>query len=370
MRTIQPTLTPELAAFVGDDPPWRAEAYEVRSYRALVELVARLSYLNPTQLLFFRGQDRDFQSKRGGSTIYPAVYREDQLRKAEIEYRFEQLDAAARVLTTTLTKHGVEGHRDVARKRYIQWSILQHYQVVDTPLLDVTHSLRVACSFAQYGSTEPWCYVYAIGLPFTTNRISINSEDDVVNIRLLSICPPDALRPYFQEGYMVGTPDVTTDFDTKTELDFRNRLVAKFAIPRAQTRFWSGGFAAIPEEALYPKKDRMRDLCREVQADVEQSHRPPGSLGDFIVAWAHLEHGLLDRARRLTERNISVREAINVVARQRELPEELVHELHTLRQFRNVAVHNPSETGTHSYGQMIDRVRVLSQSLDLGEPAA
>jgi hypothetical protein len=275
------------------------------------------------------------------------------------------LDSAARTLAARLTKEKIEGHREVARKKYIHWSILQHYEVVATPLLDVTHSLRVACSLAQYGSSDPTCYVYVLGLPFTSNRISLNSEEDIVNIRLLSICPPDALRPYFQEGYMVGTPDVTFDFDSKTELDFRNRLIAKFAIPRAQSHFWRGGFAAIPEEALYPRKDRMKQLCAEIAAAVEESHRPSGSLGDFIVEWSHLEQRLVERARLLTERNVSVREAINVAAKQDQLPEDVVRELHALRQFRNAAVHTPSEIGTTNFADMIARLRTLRQKVNI-----
>lgn len=367
MRTLEPALTPELKAHVGELPIWKAPPYSVKSYRALVEHVARLSYLNPNQLLFYRGQDKDFQSKAGGSTIYPAIYRGDNVAKRELEYRFEQLDSAARALAARLTKEKIEGHRDVARRKYIQWSILQHYEVVATPLLDVTHSLRVACSFAQYGSSDPTCYVYVIGLPFTANRISLNSEEDIVNIRLLSICPPDALRPYFQEGYMVGTPDVTFDFDSKTELDFRNRLIAKFAIPRAQSHFWRGGFAAIPEEALYPRKDRMKELCAEIAAAVEESHRPAGSLGDFIVEWSHLEQRLVERARLLTERNVSGREAINVVAKRDELPDHIVQELHELRHFRNAAVHRPTEVSKADFENIIKRLRVVRQAVSIDD---
>jgi hypothetical protein len=363
MRPLEPSLTPELAKHVEAMPVWRAPAFSVKSYRELVEHVARLSYANPNQLLFFRGQDRDFQSKAGGSTLYPAIYRGDNVPRRELEYRFEQLDAAARILSTRFTKASVEGHRDVARKRYIQWSILQHYEVVPTPLLDLTHSLRVACSFAQYGSTDPTCYVYVIGLPYTSNRIALNSEEDIVNIRLLSICPPAALRPYFQEGYMAGTPDVSFDFESKTELDFRNRLVAKFAIPRAKVRFWRGGFAAIPQEALYPPGDRIQELCAKIGAEVEQSQRPPGTLGDFIVEWSHLEHRLVERARQLTERNVSVREAINALARHDQLSEELVHELNILRHFRNTAVHSPAEVESRDFGEVIQRLREVQRRL-------
>ncbi|MBV2094978.1 MAG: hypothetical protein KUF80_08835 [Candidatus Thiodiazotropha sp. (ex Codakia orbicularis)] len=70
-------------------------------------------------------------------------------------------------------------------------------------------------------------YVYAFELPFITNRISVNSEQDLINVQKLSICPPDALRNYFQEDYLAGIDEVTTDYDSKDELDFARRLVAK-----------------------------------------------------------------------------------------------------------------------------------------------
>ncbi len=90
--------------------------------------------------------------------------------------RFRKLESAGRTLVKLFEKHKIEGARDVSRKRYVQWSILQHYEVIPTPLLDVTHSLRVACSFAQLAGTDPTCYVYVLGFPYSTNRISINSE--------------------------------------------------------------------------------------------------------------------------------------------------------------------------------------------------
>ena len=69
----------------------------------------------------------------------------------------------------------------------MQWSILQHYEVCGTPLIDFTHSFRVACSFAQLENESDRAYIYVFGLPYITNRISINSEHDLINIRLLSI---------------------------------------------------------------------------------------------------------------------------------------------------------------------------------------
>jgi hypothetical protein len=87
MREIKPRLTRELDAHCNDAPVWRAPAFEVTTYRALVEHVARLAYANPDELLFFRGQDKDYQSKAGGTTLYPAIYRSDVLAARELRHR-------------------------------------------------------------------------------------------------------------------------------------------------------------------------------------------------------------------------------------------------------------------------------------------
>ena len=361
MREIKPALTPDLEAHCQGAPVWRAPAFPLSTFRALVEHVARLAYANRDELLFFRGQDKDYQSKAGGTTLYPSIYRGDVLSSRELRHRFEVLDETANLLANKFKTAKIDGHRELRQKRYIQWSILQHYEAVSTPLLDLTHSLRVACSFAQLRSTDPTCYVYVLGLPYITNRISINSEHDIINVRLLSICPPAALRPYFQEGYLSGTSDVTNDFDSKTELDFRNRLIAKFAIPRART-FWGSGFDQIPESALYPKGDKILALCSDLKTDLQDQLRP-GDLGEFIKEWATLEEYLLETARRLTQRNVSVREAISALAKKEVLSSEVAQQLESLRSIRNSVVHRPETVEAPTLRAWLERIRPLVRSL-------
>ena len=310
----------------------------MRNFRALVEHVARLAYANPDELLFFRGQDKDYQSKAEGTTLYPSIYRGDFLAGRELRHRFELLDQAARLLVDKFKAAMIDGHGELRRKRYIQWSILQHYEVVATPLLDLTQSLRVACSFAQIESSDPTCYVYVLGLPYLTNRISINSEHDIVNVRC-EYLPSRRIEPYFQEGYLAGTADVTTDFDSKTDLDFRNRLIAKFAIPRVKG-FWGSGFEKIPKTALNPNGDAILELCANLRTELS-SELQPGQVGEFIKEWAGLEEYLLENARRLTERNVSVRESIVSLAKLGRLDEDQALLLDTLRKFRNQVVHHP-----------------------------
>jgi hypothetical protein len=357
MRKITPTLTPELDAHCKDSPVWRAPAFPISTFRILVEHVARLAYANRDELLFFRGQNKDYQSKAGGTTLYPSIYREDALATRELRHRFEMLDQAARLLVEKFKKASIDGHREVRYKRYIQWSILQHYEVVATPLFDLTQSLRVASSFAQLSSTDAACYVYVLGLPYITNRISINSEHDIVTVRLLSICPPAALRPYFQEGYLAGTTDVTFDFDSKTDLDFRDRLIAKFEIPRARG-FWGSGFERIPETALYPRSDKILDLCSEIKAELRHE-LGPGELGEFVKEWSTLERYLLTSARQVTERNVSMREAISVLAKKGILSAESARQLDSLRRIRNSVVHEPGTVGEGVVREWLPLVREL-----------
>ncbi len=360
MQAINAQLTKELIAHVRDRDTWRAPAFKVQNYRTLVEHVAQLSYGNRNHLAFFRGQNKDYQSKAGGSTLYPAIYRGDNLVHAELEVRFRQLESAGRALVKRFVVNKVEGAREVSRKKYVQWSILQHYEVVPTPLLDITHSLRVACSFAQLASTDPTCYVYVLGFPYPTNRISINSEEDLVNIRLLSICPPDALRPYFQEGYMAGTADVTSDFETKTELDFRNRLIAKFAIPRAE-HFWNAGFEGTPRTALYPPNDRVNELCQEVKAQLSMKEAAAGDLGHLLVEWAKLEEQLLPLARQLTEKNVSVREAIKALVQRGLIKTEIASDLEDVRRVRNTAAHTPGQVKEGEAQRALHKLRQLAR---------
>jgi len=362
MRKIEPTLTKELARHIGSKPVGKAAPFLIKTYRQLIEQVAHLSYLNKDQLLFFRGQTQDFLNKAGVSTFYPSIYREDNLQQQEVTYRFEVLDQAARQLKDLFSKKKVDGYSDVSRKRYIQWSILQHYSVCQTPLLDFTHSIRVACSFAQDSDTKENVFVYVFGFPYITNRITINSEHDIVNVRLLSICPPDALRPYFQEGYLASTSDITDDYDSKPELDFNNRLIAKFSIPNTK-QFWGQGLSKIPNSLLYPEKDQIEELCKSIQISIRtQLH--PGNIGEFLTEWAKLEQALLQTAKVQEARPFSIREAIQRLLKAQILDNSQAFRMDELRKFRNILVHEPERIEPNVINEQLDKLRQLHKDLD------
>jgi hypothetical protein len=328
-----------------------------------VKHIAQLAYLNKDYLLFYRGQGVRFQNKAGGATFYPSIYRGDQLDRRTVDARFRQLERASQQLRDLFTRGIIDGHQEVARKLLVRWSILQHYQVCATPLLDLTHSIRVACSFAQAAAKDEdeKVLVSVFGLPYTTNRISSNSEHDLVLVRLLSICPPTALRPYFQEGYLAGTAEITYDYDDKSELDFNRRLVAQFAIP-ASPSFWGTGLSRVSDSELFPSEDSIKDLCASINIGSE-TRSEPELLGTFVAAWAGLEQSLISQARHQEDRIFTFGQALNALRRFGRVSEVEFAELDELRQLRNRAVHGQDIPSSEILGQATDRVEHLRKEL-------
>lgn len=366
MRPITPQVTAELKQHLGREAVAKASPFPIETFRGLVEHIAKLSYLNPDHLLFYRGQNTDFLNKAGSTTIYPGIYRSENTSKEELQHRFALLGQAGKELVKRWADRKLDGLRDIRQKTYVQWSILQHYGVLETPLLDITHSLRVACSFAQHDAASDRSIVYVLAMPQVTNRISINSEDDLVNVRLLSICPPSALRPHFQEGFLAGTTDVTWDFDNKTELDFRNRLIAKFSIP-SDIQFWGDGFNSIPKGSLYPTNDEVLAICDGLRESLK-TELQAGDLGEFMKAWTDLESFIASEAREvsisgLSGRNLTLRDSINRLLNAGFISDAEAADLQSLRQYRNMIVHSPSKVEPSSTIKSISLARYLLEHL-------
>lgn len=221
--------------------------------------------------------------------------------------------------------------------------------------------MRVACSFAQPDNDAEDGYVYVFGLPYLSNRISINTEHNIINVRLLSICPPDAIRPYFQDGYLAGTEDILDDYDNKQELDFRRRLIAKFRIPNSP-QFWGNGFSKLPEAVLYPQADEIEHLCQQIKiAPKEKSLNE--EIGQFIEKWSHLENSITAEARN-DEKNIpSFQSAIKFLNKNNKIEESLFKNLNDVRIFRNKLVHQPFKHDAKEIGEYSEVLDQISQKL-------
>jgi hypothetical protein len=235
----------------------------VETYFQLAKKVAELQFRNREHVLLFRGQKEDFLTSKYNSMLKASIFRLDGKKvptQAAIEARFDRLRAAERELSRLYSDAKLLGLDRLKRQRILRWSILQHYEVCSTPLLDVTHSLRIAASFASSRNGTEQAYLFAFGVPNLSGAVTASSEAGLQIVRLSSACPPDAVRPHIQEGYLLGEYPEISDYGQHAhypyfEMDFGRRLVAKFRFnPKT---FWSSkNYPPAPDGALYPGEHR------------------------------------------------------------------------------------------------------------------
>lgn len=251
-----------------------AAGHRVSTYFELAKKVAELQFLNRDHVLLFRGQSSDYRSTKGNSLLKATIFR---LANGKIPTpkiltdRFLTLKGAEAALVERYTKQGFTGHERLKRQRILRWAILQHYEVCRTPLFDVTQSLRIAASFATMGNGGDR-FVFVLGVPNVSGAITASSEANLQIVRLSSACPPEAVRPHLQEGYLLGEYPEIADFEQNAhyshfEMDFGRRLIAKFKFD--PTTFWkSPNFPKASDEALYPKdhRDPLLGIAQDVKA--------------------------------------------------------------------------------------------------------
>lgn len=232
----------------------------VDNYRTLARKVAELQWRNRGHVMLFRGQAGDYLSPKGYTTMRPTIFRplkgKASLAKSIVEKRFAALDGADADLSDGFEKLRRTGRAQVARERLLRWSILQHYEVCPTPLLDVSQSLRIAASFASLDDPDE-AYLYVVAVPNISGAITAHAESGLQIVRLSSVCPPSAMRPHIQEGYLLGEyPEMIGVAQARHykhyEMDFGRRIIAKFRFNPAT--FWPAdpSFPVVPKQALYP----------------------------------------------------------------------------------------------------------------------
>ncbi|KZC16884.1 hypothetical protein RHOFW510R12_03295 [Rhodanobacter sp. FW510-R12] len=250
------------------------DGHPVSSYLELAKKVAELQFYNQEHVLFFRGQPTDFKNSARNTTLKPSILRSDPEKPLippvpeELRSRFEELKRYERRLMETLEFSEALGRQRVARHRLLRWSILQHYEKCGTPLLDVSQSIRIAASFASVGR-GPTAFVYVLAVPNISGVISASAEAGLQTVKLAGICPPNAVRPYIQEGYLLGEYPEMPDFEQKQnyrhyEIDFGRRLIAKFCLDLRC--FWADpDFPKVARTALYPNsRDPLFKLLKHL----------------------------------------------------------------------------------------------------------
>lgn len=253
-------------------------AYLVRSYMELATKVAELQFRNRDFVLMFRGQSEDYKNKLGYTSLKPSLLRAKASnmvpKDITISSRFKKLVEAEKALVTQYEMCKFIGRDRLKRQRILRWAILQHYEICETPLLDVTQSLRIAASFASY-QTNADAYIFVLGIPHISGAITASAEAGIQIVRLSSVCPPAAVRPHIQEGYLLGEYPEFASTEQKllyehAEMDFGRKLIAKFRFK--PDTFWkkSGSFPQIGKKALYPlaSEDPLLELANSVRGTI------------------------------------------------------------------------------------------------------
>ncbi len=253
----------------------KGDAIRVTDYLDLANKIAELQYENRDHVLMMRGQSSDFRNMQKNTTIKPSIFRGHKRNPngADLSDRFHRLRLAETYLMELYDHADLPRKKEIKRRQVLRWSILQHYEVCGTPLLDVTHSLRVAASFASDHDGKEG-FVMVLGVPNISGAITTSMESELQIVRLASVCPPQALRPHIQEGYLLGEyPDIAI-YEQKQlypehEVDFARRLIAKFVFNKGS--FWKGDmFPPIPRHALYPDDgDQLKQVADQVTAKLE-----------------------------------------------------------------------------------------------------
>lgn len=341
----------------------RSHSINIETFHDLIMEIAELSYKNPDVMLFYRGQNNNY-IKTKYATLYPTIYRSNS--EKDIKFGFEILEKTSTMLMTELEKDNnvdKEEIKELKKIKLLQYSILQHYEVCKTPLLDLTQSIKVACSFAILDNKDKTGYIYVLGMPYVNGRISVDSEDYITNVRLLSISSSSSKRPFFQEGYLVQTEFASNADIEKGELDFNRRIVAIYKFKNTK-KFW-GSERPIERGNLYPEEDTMKDICDRLKERkyyyIGNEDNNGNLIGTFLTLWNLLEYEI----RNTTELNDLQKGLKVLVSGRNKVNEDERQKIDEIRRFRNKLVHNTNDVSGKDLDNKIIDLKNLLRELNI-----
>ena len=239
------------------------KGYRVKSFSELVKCIAELGSRNSRFNLLFRGQGNDYKDSNNRTKLYPSIYRpvnsNGRLSTVKLQKRLKNLKELIYALSKNRKNLGLSGY---LLKHQEYWeAIIQHYNLCPTRLLDLTQSIRVAATFALYdinsNKDREDGFVYVLGFPHPNGSISTYADDELILVRLQSVCPPEAYRPHFQEGFLAGRWPRSKTKDA--EANFAYWLLAKYRLTNKNNKFFDKEFPPIPYRVLIPEKDPFKD---------------------------------------------------------------------------------------------------------------
>lgn len=241
----------------------------VSSYWTLVTLTSKIAAANPGYMLCYRGQQNDFHlGNQIGHVLCPTLWRTNP--EADFDTKCATLLSKDQQFMQSYKSYEKADSRIVELMKetpLARWALLQHYGVCDTPLLDLTRSLQVACSFAS-GGDDGVGYVYVLGLPYQNQAITTDTESDITCMSLLGVTPSNARRPLVQEGYLACDGNWwrvysrADRYSGDRDVDFSSRLLAVIQVYLGGSFWESCPNEALTDDLLMPEDDPFMDFLQ------------------------------------------------------------------------------------------------------------
>ena len=197
----------------------------VRTFTALVEQAGRLFHDVQHEELLFRGQDALVLNDDGSHAVKPRLYRGGEVSLETVkrlEHRIRALD------------HTIYLNRQYAWSNFGCEALFAHYERYDTRMLDCTHVLQVAASFAipaQGTSMLRPAVVYALDVRGATPK---PKPGKLGRILVNATAGQAALRPMRQAAWAIWQHQSEARL-----VDFGGLVRAAFVIaPEDHATFW------------------------------------------------------------------------------------------------------------------------------------
>jgi hypothetical protein len=208
-----------------DIPESLQRIQRVRDFTGLIEEVGRLCHEVQHDQLLFRGQDAIYAYSDGSHSVRPRLYRDGNASPA----RYAQLRANLMKLYKDL-----ELQRHYAKPRTGREALLAHYRVTDTRMLDCTHVLHVAASFALASDQQQRpgpSVVYALDVRGGTAKPATGQLGKAL---VAATTGPAATRPMRQGAWVTWQHGAGLE-----NVDFGGRVVRAFVVDEAdKPKFW------------------------------------------------------------------------------------------------------------------------------------
>ena len=229
-----------------------AHSYQVHRYSELVYLVSLLRFLNQNQFILYRGESKQHTNDQGILSFLPGIYRNENNTN---DFKLLK-EKTSKLLQFEELKNVYQEYTNI-----IAQGLLQHYEIVRTPFLDLTQSLRVAYSMALNEAEKrqdgrETIFIYLFSVPFFNGYIT--KIQDLTLVNLPSVCPPTAMRPLLQEGYLIR-------YNKEESYDFNQNLIAEIAIDKKDLKN-NQRFSSIIEGSLLDNPyDEFRQSIKKLK---------------------------------------------------------------------------------------------------------